>query len=107
MSAVIIGSSNSDPTKAVAGNTITVTLTQSNTVSPLTLTPTGTIAAQTESANEQLKRYKEDLAKLETRMTAVMERYTRQFTAMDSLVGEATATRNRLKSTFDAWTKNN
>ncbi len=66
---------------------------------------TGTIAAQTESANEQLKKYKEDLAKLETRMTAVMERYTRQFTAMDSLVGEATATRNRLKSTFDAWTK--
>ena len=66
---------------------------------------TGTIAAQTEMANEQLKKYKEDLTKLETRMTAVMERYTRQFTAMDSLVGEATATRNRLKSTFDAWTK--
>lgn len=66
---------------------------------------TGTIAAQTDSANEQLKKYKQDLSKLEERMTSVMERYTRQFTAMDSLVGEATATRNRLKSTFDAWNK--
>lgn len=68
---------------------------------------TGTIASQTETANADIKRHQEELTRLQAQMDALLQRYTRQFSAMDSLVGDATATRERLKSTFDAWTKSN
>lgn len=68
---------------------------------------TGTIAAQTENANTDIKRHQADLTRLKEQMDSLLARYTRQFAAMDSLVGDATATRASLKSTFDAWNKSN
>jgi len=65
----------------------------------------GTIATQTENVNADIKRHKADLTKLEDQMKALLERYVKQFTAMDNLVGQATSTRASLKSTFDAWNK--
>ncbi len=65
----------------------------------------GTIATQTENVNADIKRHKADLTKLEDQMKALLERYVKQFTAMDNLVGQATSTRASLKATFDAWNK--
>jgi flagellar hook-associated protein 2 len=62
----------------------------------------GVVMAQTNSANKQLDRYKKDLESLETRMEALLARYSRQFGVMDSIVGQANATRDSLKGTFDA-----
>lgn len=65
----------------------------------------GTIATQTDNVNAEVTRYQEQLTKLEDQMKSLLERYTKQFSAMDSLVGEATNIRASLKSTFDAWNK--
>lgn len=65
----------------------------------------GTLATQTDNVKAEVTRYKEQLTKLEEQMTALQERYTRQFSAMDNLVGQATSTRASLKATFDAWNK--
>ena len=65
----------------------------------------GTLATQTENVNAEITRYKDQLTRLEDQMKALLERYTKQFSAMDNLVGQATATRASLKSTFDAWNK--
>ena len=62
----------------------------------------GVVMAQTNSANKQLDRYKKDLESLETRMEALLARYARQFGVMDSIVGQANATRDSLKGTFEA-----
>ncbi|MGA1695145.1 MAG: flagellar filament capping protein FliD [Burkholderiaceae bacterium] len=62
----------------------------------------GVVMAQTNSANKQLDRYKKDLESLETRMEALLARYSRQFGVMDSIVGQANATRDSLKGTFEA-----
>ena len=68
---------------------------------------TGAIATQNTSTQKQITRYKADLEKLETRMTAMLSRYNKTFAAMDSMVGQGAATRASLKSTFDAMSKAN
>ena len=65
----------------------------------------GTLATQTENVNADIKRQKEELSRLETQMNALLDRYTKQFSAMDNLVGQSTNTRASLKATFDAWNK--
>ena len=65
------------------------------------LRSTGIVEEQTTAANKKITDYKEDLAKLEDRMQALLERYTKQFSAMDSLVGSMNKTRDSLKSSFD------
>jgi len=62
----------------------------------------GVVMAQTNSANKQLDRYKKDLESLEKRMESLLARYSRQFGVMDSIVGQANATRDSLKGTFEA-----
>jgi flagellar hook-associated protein 2 len=61
----------------------------------------GVIMSQSESAEQQVDRYKEDLAVLEERMKALLERYTNQFAVMESLVGQMTSMRESLKGTFE------
>jgi len=62
---------------------------------------TGILQSQTDSANTQNTKYKDGLTKLQTRMDALLVRYQKQFSAMDSLVGSVNTQKTSLKSTFD------
>jgi len=62
---------------------------------------TGPIVSNSDNAQAQTAKYKDQLAKLDTRMTALLDRYTKQFAAMDSLVGSVNSQKTSLKSTFD------
>ena len=65
------------------------------------LRSTGLLAQQTDSSNARIKQYNDQLAKLEDRMSMLLDRYTKQFSAMDSIVGESSSTRTSLKSSFE------
>jgi flagellar hook-associated protein 2 len=65
------------------------------------LRTTGLLAQQTTNAVADVDRHKADLERLEERMSRLLERYTRQFTAMESIVGNATSLRTGLSSSFD------
>jgi flagellar hook-associated protein 2 len=62
---------------------------------------TGLIAQQTDNATQQVDRFKADLEKLEDQMKKLLERYTRQFSAMESIVGSSNSLRESLKGTFE------
>lgn len=64
--------------------------------------PSGLIMNQTTSSNTQLNRYKADLVKLETRMEAVLARYTAMFANMDKIVGNANSMKTYLTNQFKA-----
>jgi flagellar hook-associated protein 2 len=64
------------------------------------LRSTGIIDAQTKSATKKIEQYKKDLTQLEERMSALLERYTQQFTVMESIVGESNSTRTGLTNSF-------
>lgn len=66
------------------------------------MSSTGLIMNQTNSSNTQLTRYKADLSKLETRMEAVLARYTTMFANMDSIVGNANSMKTYLTNQFKA-----
>jgi flagellar capping protein FliD len=73
------------------------------------LTSTGTIATQSANLTKRITEYKDELTKLETRMTQLMERYNAQFGAMENIVGQSKSLRTSLTSTFEgmmaAYTK--
>ena len=54
-----------------------------------------------DSAKAKITTYNDDIKKLETRMTALLARYTQQFSAMDTLLGSLKSQQTGLKSTFD------
>lgn len=74
------------------------------------LRSTGLISLQTESASNRIDKYEEDLTKLEDRMAQLLQRYTKQFSIMESMVGQSNSTRTSLKSSFEGlmamYTKN-
>jgi flagellar hook-associated protein 2 len=61
----------------------------------------GAIVTQISGAKEKITTYNEDMKKLETRMAMLLERYAKQFTAMDTLLGNINSQKTGLKSTFD------
>lgn len=65
------------------------------------LGPSGPMLAQSSNADKQNSKYRDDLSKLETRMTALLNRYTKQFAAMNSFVGNTNSQKTSLKSSFD------
>jgi flagellar hook-associated protein 2 len=65
------------------------------------LSKTGPLLSQSESATTQNTKYQADLTKLQTRMDALLLRYKKQFSSMDSLVGSINSQKTSLKSTFD------
>ena len=71
------------------------------------LSVSGTLKMATNNNNTQTISYREDLAKLQTRMSALLARYQKQFASMDSMVGRATSTKASLKSTFNNMNGNN
>jgi len=69
------------------------------------LAATGTLSTESAHATTKISAYTKDLAKLETRMTGLLARYNQQFAAMDSIVGQTTALRTSLTSTFASMLK--
>ena len=65
------------------------------------LRSTGVIEQQSQSAKLATDKYKIDLEKLEEQMQKLLERYTRQFSAMESIVGNSNSLRESLKGTFE------
>ena len=61
---------------------------------------TGTLATETNNANQRISKFQDDLAALDDRMSAILARYQKQFAAMDSMVGQTKATQTGLTSTF-------
>jgi len=57
--------------------------------------------SQSTNADTQNNKYKDDLTKLDTRMTALLGRYTKQFASMDSMVGNVNSQKTSLKASFD------
>ncbi len=60
----------------------------------------GLIEGQISTANKRLEEYSADLARLEERMEKLLARYTRQFAAMDDIVGQSSSTRSSLESSL-------
>lgn len=65
------------------------------------MSPSGVIVSQTNSAESQVARYESQLTTLEDRLEKILARYTKQFAAMESLVGQITAMRENLKGQFE------
>ena len=88
---------------AGASGTAVKTLTQ-------LLDTTGALTSQTENLTKKIDAYKLELTKLEDRMTTLLERYNKQFGAMETMVGQSKSLQTSLKSTFDgmmsAYTSN-
>jgi flagellar hook-associated protein 2 len=77
----------------LAGDTLRKISTWLATTSPLT--------TQSVTAESQNAKYADQLAALQTRMDELLARYTKQFSAMESLVGSINSQKTSLKSTFD------
>ena len=73
------------------------------------LSSAGTIAQQSTNLTKRIAEYKDELTKLETRMTQLLDRYNQQFGAMENIVGQSKSLRTSLTNTFDgmmaAYTK--
>jgi len=63
--------------------------------------PSGLVMTQSTGNDSQVARYKKELETLETRMEKILARYTKQFAAMESLVGQISAMRENLKGQFE------
>lgn len=61
----------------------------------------GPLVQQSENATTQNTKLQGELSKLEIRLSSLLERYTKQFAAMDSLVGSINSQKTSLKSTFE------
>jgi len=63
--------------------------------------PTGLIVGRENNRQSEIQGYNDDMTKLQARMAALLDRYTRQFAAMDALVGSLNSQKSGLKTTFD------
>lgn len=61
----------------------------------------GLIARQSQNAIQSIERERQRLEALESRMDQLLERYVRQFSLMESIVGESTRLRGSLESSFE------
>lgn len=61
----------------------------------------GSIATQSAGSQTSIDAYKLKLETLDTRMVALLARYTKQFAIMENIVGQSNAMRDSLKSTFE------
>jgi flagellar hook-associated protein 2 len=64
------------------------------------LSSTGTVSKESANATTRIAKYQDDLTALEDRMALLLTRYTKQFAAMDSIVGQTRSTQTGLTSTF-------
>jgi len=64
------------------------------------LSSTGTVAKESANATTRIGKYQDDLTALGDRMALLLTRYTKQFAAMDSIVGQTKSTQSGLTSSF-------
>jgi flagellar hook-associated protein 2 len=62
---------------------------------------TGTITTQSSNLTKKITDYQKELTVLDTRMTALLSRYNKQFATMESVVGQSKSLQTSLKSTFE------
>lgn len=62
---------------------------------------TGVLSTQSTNFTAKVTTYKQDLEKLDARMTMLLTRYNKQFGAMESLVGQSKSMKDSLKSSFE------
>jgi flagellar hook-associated protein 2 len=65
------------------------------------LETTAPLTAQSTNLNTKISEYKKQLDKLDIRMTDLLARYNKQFSAMESIVGQSKSLQTSLKSTFE------
>ena len=65
------------------------------------LSASSSLTTQTGNLTKKIDDYKLELTKLEDRMTTLLERYNKQFGAMETMVGQSKSLQTSLKSTFD------
>ena len=65
------------------------------------LANSGALTSQSTNATSKISAYKLELTKLEARMTVLLARYTKEFSAMDAIVGETNSMKTGLTNTFD------
>ena len=65
------------------------------------LSNTGPIATKSATATTQNSKHQDELTALQTRMDALLKRYQKQFSAMNSFVGGINSQKTSLKSSFD------
>jgi len=63
--------------------------------------PTGLIVNRENNRQKEILGYNDQMTKLQKRMAALLDRYTKQFAAMDALVGNLNSQKSGLKTTFD------
>jgi flagellar capping protein FliD len=61
----------------------------------------GALLSNSETAQGRIDSYQLDLETLNTRMEALLARYTKQFALMESFVGQTNSMRESLTATFD------
>jgi len=61
----------------------------------------GPLLQGSQNDSTKVTKYQTDLSKLQTRMDSLLARYTKQFAAMDSIVGKTNSLKTSLTSTFD------
>ncbi len=66
-----------------------------------TMSARGALLQNSQSAEKKISSYEAQLATLETRMAALLKRYTQQFSVMESLVGRTKSLQGSLTSTFE------
>lgn len=71
------------------------------------LDSSGTLDSRIEGLNRQIEQISDQRTALDTRMTALEARYRAQFTAMDTLISQLTATSNYLTQLFSNSNNNN
>ena len=70
------------------------------------LASNGILMAQSSNLTKKITDYNGDLAKLETRMTLLLDRYNKQFGAMENIVGQGKNVRSSLTNMMAAYNKN-
>ena len=65
----------------------------------------GPLLQGSQADSTKVTKYQDDLTKLQTRMDSLLARYTKQFAAMDSIVGKSNSLKTSLTSTFDGMMK--
>ena len=62
---------------------------------------TGVLSTQSTNFTTKVTNYKQELEKLDARMTMLLSRYNKQFGSMENLVGQSKSLRTSLESTFE------
>jgi flagellar hook-associated protein 2 len=70
-----------------------------------TMSASGVMLQNSQSSEKKITGYEAQLATLNTRMELLLQRYNKQFSAMEALVGKSKSMQTSLTSTFEGMMK--